>query len=71
VIVDDPRGRELGARDDLEFHGTLWILQRFHELELISGTALRDCLVSLRDRGIRLPWETVNELLTRIGQLPL
>ena len=24
VIVDDPWGRELAKRDDLEFHGTLW-----------------------------------------------
>lgn len=71
VIVDDPWGRELAARDDLEFHGTLWVLQRFHELELLSSTALRGCFASLRDRGIRLPWETVNELLARIGQSPL
>lgn len=71
VIVDDPWGRELAARDDLEFHGTLWVLQRFHELELLSSTALRDCFASLRGRGIRLPWKTVNELLVRIGQPPL
>jgi predicted nucleic acid-binding protein len=71
VIVDDPWGRELAARDDLEFHGTLWVLQRFHELELLSSTALHDCFASLRDRGIRLPWETVNEILVRIGQPPL
>jgi predicted nucleic acid-binding protein len=38
VIVDDPWGWELAARDDIEFHGTLWILQRFHELELLSST---------------------------------
>jgi predicted nucleic acid-binding protein len=36
VIVDDAWGRALAARDDLEFHGTLWVLERFHELELVS-----------------------------------
>jgi predicted nucleic acid-binding protein len=71
VIVDDPWGRELAARDDLEFHGTLWVLQRFHELDLLSSTALRDSFASLRRRGLRLPWQTVNELLMRIGQPPL
>ena len=71
VIVDDAWGRELAARNDLEFHGTLWILQRFQELNLLSANALRDCFVSLRRRGIRLPWETVNELLVQIGQQPL
>jgi predicted nucleic acid-binding protein len=71
VIVDDPWGRELAARDDLEFHGTLWVLERFHELDLLSSTALRDCFVSLRLRGTRLPWETVNAILSQIGQQPL
>lgn len=71
VIVDDPLGRELAERDDLEFHGTLWVLRRFHELDLLSSTALRDCFVSLRLRGTRLPWETVDALLLQIGQQPL
>ncbi len=71
VIVDDPWGRELAARDDIEHHGTLWVLQRYHELELLSSTSLRQCFASLRTRGIRLPWDKVNDLLARIGQTPL
>lgn len=71
VIVDDPWGRELAEGDDLEVHGTWWILQRFHELALLSSSTLRDCLVSLQGRGIRLPWTTVNEFLMQIGQAPL
>ena len=71
VIVDDPWGRELGARYDLEFHGTLWVLQRFYELDLLSSTNLRQCFESLRLRGIRLPWVTVNALLLQIGEPPL
>ena len=68
VIVDDPWGRELAARYDLEHHGTLWLLQRFHELDLLSSSDLRGCFVSLRLRGTRLPWATVNALLLEIGQ---
>ena len=71
VIVHDPWGRELAALNDLEFHGTFWVLQRFHELHLLSPTALRDCFAKLNRRGTRLPWETVNELLIQIGQQPL
>jgi len=71
VIVDDPWGRELAARDDLDFHGTVWVLQRFHELELITSSALRTNFLSLRDRGTRLPWETVNALLVGTGEEPL
>ena len=71
VIVDDRWGRQLAARDSLEFHGTLWVLQRLHELDLLSSNGLRDCFASLRHRGIRLPWKAVNDLLVRIGQEPL
>lgn len=71
VIVDDPWGRQLAARDDLEFHGTIWVLQRYHELGLLTSDRLRSCFESLRERGIRLPWTNVNELLTNIGQRPL
>jgi predicted nucleic acid-binding protein len=71
VIVDDLWGRELAARDDLEFHGTLWVLQRFHELELLSSSALRECFALLRRRRTRLPWDAVNSLLSEIGQEPL
>src|SRR5580700_7977809 len=63
VIVDDLWGRELATRYDLEHHGTLWILQRLYELDLLSSTALRECFVSLRLRGTRLPWTIVDALL--------
>jgi predicted nucleic acid-binding protein len=71
VIVDDAWGRKLAKRYDLEFHGTFWVLERFHELKLLSAGALRDSFVSLQHRGMRLPWQAVNDLLVRIGQRPL
>jgi predicted nucleic acid-binding protein len=71
VIVDDQWGRKLAERDDLEVHGTLWVLQRLHELDLISSGRLRACFVSLRDRDIRLPWDLVDALLVEVGERPL
>lgn len=71
VIVDDPWGRELAARDALDYHGTIWILQRFYELGLLSAPALRTSFAILRRRGTRLPWETVDALLVQIGESPL
>lgn len=71
VIVDDPWGRELAERYDLDFHGTLWVIQRFHELGLLSASAVRESFESLRRRAIRLPWEKVNSFLLQIGQSPL
>jgi predicted nucleic acid-binding protein len=71
VIVDDPGGRKLAERHALEFHGTLWVLQRFQELDLLTSAALRVAFFALRARGIRLPWDDVNTLLSRLGELPL
>ena len=71
VIVDDPWGRMLAERSDLSYHGTIWVLQRFHELGLTSSSALRKNFVALRDRGTRLPWDTVDALLVEIGEEPL
>jgi predicted nucleic acid-binding protein len=68
VIVDDRWGQKLATLSDLETHGTLWVLQQFHELGFLSSTALRGCFESLRELGIRLPWKIVDELLLKIGQ---
>jgi predicted nucleic acid-binding protein len=64
-------GRKLARRYDLEFHGTLWVLERFHELELLSPRVLLDSFLALKRRGIWLPWKVVNDLLARIGEQPL
>ncbi|MGO8932386.1 MAG: hypothetical protein ACLQDA_01630 [Terracidiphilus sp.] len=71
VIVDDQWGRELAARYGLDYHGTFWVLQRFYELGLMSASTLRTNFAMLRDRAVRLPWETVNALLMQIGEVPL
>jgi predicted nucleic acid-binding protein len=71
VIVDDRWGEKLATRNDLESHGTLWVLQRFYELGLVPADALREHFMSLRQRGIRLPWKIVNELLFKMGERPL
>ena len=71
VIVDDPWGRDLAARNDLDHHGTVWVLQRFFELGLMSPSTLRICFRVLRDRGTRLPWETIDMLLLEVSEEPL
>jgi len=68
VIVDDPWGRQLAEWTQLEYHGTLWVLRRLHELELLSGPTLREGLVKLWQHGIRLPLAAANEILIQIGE---
>ena len=71
VLVDDLWGRKLAAQYDLDYHGTVWVLQRFHELGLVASSELRNSFEVLRSRRIRLPWKNVDELLIRIGEEPL
>jgi predicted nucleic acid-binding protein len=71
VLVDDHWGRELAQHYELDFHGTIWVLERFRELGLLSSGELRSCFESLRRRRTRLPWQTVNELLAGLGERPL
>ena len=63
-------GEMLAVRYDLDFHGTVWVLQQLYQLELLSS-ALGNCFNLLRSRGVRLPWEMVNELLVSVGEEPL
>ena len=71
VLVDDPGGRELAASYGLKHHGTIWLLERFHDLDLISPSALRSSLILLRLEGARLPWAEVNALLIKVGEQPI
>jgi predicted nucleic acid-binding protein len=71
VVIDDRWGRDLAARYDLDCHGTLWVLEQLHQTSLVSGKEIREAVQSMRHRGIRLPWTSVDEMLVRIGERPL
>lgn len=71
VVVDDPWGRELAAKYALDHHGTIWLLEQFHDLRLISASALRSNLILLRNQKARLPWVEVNALLIKLGEQPI
>ena len=71
VIVDDPWGRQLARRYGCPCHGTIWVLQQLFELKLLSASDLRNGFSRLRERGTRLPWDDVNELLRKLGEDPL
>jgi predicted nucleic acid-binding protein len=68
VMVDDAWGREIAEKNDLEVHGTLWLVQQFYGLGLLSASAMRELFVLLRVNDRRLPWSAVNNYLRSIGQ---
>jgi predicted nucleic acid-binding protein len=71
VIVDDAWGREIATKSDLEVHGTFWLLEQFHNLELLSAPDIRESFAMLHKHGRRLPWSAVNAFLLGIGQRAL
>ena len=71
VVVDDPWGRRLAESFSLEFHGTLWILERLHALELLPAAAVRQCLLRFKEARIRFPLREANRLLARIHEAPI
>jgi hypothetical protein len=71
VIVDDSWSRALAEKSALEVHGTLWLLQQFHRLRLLSATSVRESFLTLRLTRRRLPWDDVDDYLRTIGEQEL
>ena len=69
--MDDRWGRDLAKQYDLDHHGTFWVIERLHSLELLSPSELRTAFDELRKRNIWLPWDKINALLTDAGEEPL
>jgi predicted nucleic acid-binding protein len=68
LVIDDPWGRKLAERFSLKFGGTIWILQRFHGVGLLSASEVRSGFETLLRRNFRLPREAINAFLKEIGQ---
>jgi predicted nucleic acid-binding protein len=71
VVVDDPWGRKLSELYSLEYHGTIWILEKLHALEFLTASMVRQHLSQLKEQRIRFPLRAANELLRRLGEKEL
>lgn len=68
VVIDEIWGRKLAERHRLDYHGTIWILDRLCELRLLAPATVRQHLAKLRELGIRFPLQAANDLLDRLGE---
>jgi predicted nucleic acid-binding protein len=68
AIIDDGWGRKIAERIGIGCHGTMWVLEQFHALELLTAAEVRASFLKLRLRGFRLPWSLVNQFLEAIGE---
>jgi predicted nucleic acid-binding protein len=71
VVVDEDWGRKLAKRHRLDYHGTIWILERLSELRLLAPATVREHLVKLRERRVWFPLQAANDLLERLGEQPI
>ena len=71
IVIDDRWGSKLAERYCLQFHGTVWVLQRFHGVGLLSASKVRWGFETLLQRNFRLPREAINAFLKEIGQEPI
>ncbi len=68
VVIDEIWGRKLAERHRLDYHGTIWVLERLCDLKLLAPSTVRRHLVKLRELGIRIPLQAANDLLDRLGE---
>ncbi|MGO8792170.1 MAG: hypothetical protein ACLQVL_32945 [Terriglobia bacterium] len=71
VVVDEDWGRKLAKGHRLDYHGTIWVLERLCDLKLLAPATVRQDLVRLRELGIRFPLRSANDLLERLGEQPI
>lgn len=67
VLVDDQEGRALAQAYGLEIVGTLGILRRLFDMQLVSRSAISAGLRLLSEKGVRLPADAVSDLLRHAG----
>ena len=68
VIVDDAWGRKLAEQYSIEYHGTIWVLERLQALGLLTSGGLRMHLQHVKAHRIRFPAPAANALLQRLGE---
>ena len=54
VLIDEPKGRRIARLYDLQPKGTLWVLARAFETDLLSKEELRNSVQELIKCGYRI-----------------
>jgi predicted nucleic acid-binding protein len=71
LLTGDTHLRNAAKAEGVEVHGTLWLARELLSARLVSPAAMRTAFTVMRDRGRRLPWPLVDELLVVHGTEPL
>lgn len=65
LLSGDRRLRKAALKENVEIHGTIWILERMIKCNVLSLKRARTALGLMRNGGRRLPWAKAEEMLAR------
>lgn len=65
LLTGDGPLREAAVAEDVEVHGTIWMIDRMITANVISAARARTALDLMRDGQRRLPWDLADEMLGR------
>ena len=66
LLSGDSGLREVTVKENVEIHGTIWILERMVKCKVLSLERGRFALRLMRNSGRRLPWAEAEEMLARL-----
>ena len=66
LLSGDRRLREAAQAEDMEIHGTLWLVERMIYGEIITVSQAEYGFDAMRNGNRRLPWAEVTEMLARL-----
>jgi len=67
LLTGDRALRNAGEEEQLEVHGTLWLVEAMFKLDIVSGQTVRQAYEAMVADRRRLPWDEVEGQLQRLG----
>ncbi|MFC1641065.1 DUF3368 domain-containing protein [Myxococcota bacterium] len=71
LLSGDSHLRLAAEQEQVELRGSLWLGEQLVVSGLVTACGLRSAFEQMRQRGRRLPWKMVNELLVKYGAAAL
>lgn len=70
LLTGDAPLRAAARIEEVEVHGTLWLVEQLVGRGELSGTAATESYAKLRNAGRRLPWDEVEKQLSKFSEQP-
>jgi len=64
LLTGDKDLRDAAIKENIEVHGTVWIVRELLQAKLIDQMQARNSFDSMKAKGSRLPWSDVEKLVS-------